>query len=139
MRNNSDLRQRVGRARLLLSDFEYALGRLRAALAKPEDEYIRDATIQRFEFTFELAWKSIQGVARLEGRDCSTPRAAFSLAWEAHWIEDEDLWLDMLEARNKTTHTYREKTAEEVFSALPGFVPALEYLLRSLTMRIPDL
>jgi nucleotidyltransferase substrate binding protein (TIGR01987 family) len=136
MRNNSDFRLRVERAGLLLSDFTRALERLEQALAKPEDEFLRDACIQRFEFTFELAWKGIQAVARLEGQECATPRAAFSLGWQAHWIEDEDLWLDMLDARNKTSHTYREKTAVEVYSAIPRFVPALQQLVRTLGARL---
>jgi len=45
---------------LRLSHFERALSRLEEALAKPEDPIVRDASIQRFEFTFEMAWKALQ-------------------------------------------------------------------------------
>ena len=103
------------RARLLLGDFQRAVTRLSDALGQPESEFIRDAAIQRFEFSFELSWKSIQGVARLEGQDCASPRAAFSTAWRNGWVNDEAAWLEMLDDRNKTSHTYRDAMAKEVF------------------------
>jgi nucleotidyltransferase substrate binding protein (TIGR01987 family) len=130
---------RVRRARLLLVDFEKALLRLGEALAQPENEFIRDAAIQRFEFSFELAWKSVQAAARLEGQDCASPRVAFSTAWRNGWIDDEAVWLDMLDARNKTTHTYREAVAREVFAGLPGHLPALRSLHRSLSTRLHEI
>jgi nucleotidyltransferase substrate binding protein (TIGR01987 family) len=136
MLNDSDLKSRLGNADLRVADLGQALKRLQEALLKPGDDFIRDAAIKRFEFCFELAWKSIQAVARLEGQDCATPRAAFSLAWQARWLEDEELWLDMLDAWNKTTHTYREATAKEVFSSIPRFLPALGSLLRMLQLRL---
>jgi nucleotidyltransferase substrate binding protein (TIGR01987 family) len=139
MLNDSDLKQRVERAGLLLEDFGRALERLKQALKQPEDEFIRDACIQRFEFCFELAWKSIQSIGRLEGQDCATPRAAFSLAWQAHWLHDEGLWLDMLDARNKTSHTYREKMAKDVYGTLPRFCPSFDRLLQALRSRLQPL
>ena len=64
--------QSVSRVQLLLR----ALDRLEAALARPEDDITRDACIQRFEFTFELAWKAIQRQARAEGLECVSPGSA---------------------------------------------------------------
>jgi len=51
---------------------ERALARLQEALAKPEDSIVRDAAIQRFEFTFEMAWRAIQAFAQAEGVACSS-------------------------------------------------------------------
>ena len=64
--------QPVSRVQLLLR----ALERLETALARPEDDITRDACIQRFEFTFELAWKAIQRQARAEGLECVSPGSA---------------------------------------------------------------
>lgn len=138
MPNGSDA-SRVERATLLLTDLENALGRLAAALKEPEGEFIRDAAIQRFEFCFELAWKSVQSVARLEGQECTSPRAAFSLAWRSGWASEEAAWLDMLDDRNKTTHTYREATAKEVFGNLPRHLPHLAQLHVALTTRVQEI
>lgn len=130
---------RSKRARLLLDDFHNALLRLAEALRQPANEFVRDAAIQRFEFSFELAWKAIQAAARLEGQDCASPRTAFSTAWRNGWIADEAAWLDMLEARNKTTHTYREAIAREVFGSLPRHLPHLTQLRESLAARLEQL
>jgi hypothetical protein len=49
--------------------FERALLRLEEALEKPEDAIVRDACVQRFEFTFEMAWRAVQAFATAEGLD----------------------------------------------------------------------
>lgn len=55
------------RFKLALDHFEKALARLHEVLAQPENEFIRDATIQRFEFTFEAAWKAMYRWLRARG------------------------------------------------------------------------
>ena len=76
--------------------FEQALRRLEEALAKPEDPIVRDACIQRFEFTFEMAWKAVQSYAltvpsipmtkRLPGqstRRCQGIRICWGTSWKS--------------------------------------------------------
>jgi nucleotidyltransferase substrate binding protein (TIGR01987 family) len=127
------------RANLVLADLDKELLRLDQALKQPESEFIRDAAIQRFEFCFELSWKSIQCAARLEGQDCSSPRTAFSLAWKNGWVSGEAAWLDMLDDRNKTSHTYREAIAREVFNNLVRYLPELRSLSEALVTRIREI
>jgi nucleotidyltransferase substrate binding protein (TIGR01987 family) len=127
------------KANLLLNDLEKALLRLDEALKQPENDFVRDAAIQRFEFCFELSWKSIQSAARLEGQDCTSPRTAFSTAWRDGWISDEVAWLDMLDERNKTSHTYREAMAKEVFDSLPRHLLHLNQLHQALVTRIREI
>lgn len=127
------------KAELLLGDLERALQRLADVLQQPEGEFIRDAAIQRFEFCFELAWKAIQAAARLEGQECASPRAAVATAWRNGWIGSEAAWLDMLDDRNKTSHTYREAVAREVFSALPRHLAPFGELHRALAARAAEI
>ena len=127
------------KANLLLNDLNKALLRLDEALKQPENDFVRDAAIQRFEFCFELAWKAIQAAARLEGQDCASPRAAFSTAWRDGWISNEIAWLDMLDERNKTSHTYREAMAKEVFDNLPRHLPHLNQLHQALVSRVREI
>ncbi len=112
-----------------------ALDRLRSALAQPKTEWTRDAAIQRFEFTFELAWKAVMHAAHDEGRECASPRQAFRLAFSLGWIADDSLWLDMLEDRNRTSHTYNEATAEAIYARLADYANALANLLQTLRSR----
>ena len=127
------------KADALLHDLGNALIRLAEALGQPENDFIRDAAIQRFEFCFELSWKLIQSVARLEGQDCPSPRMAVSVAWQNRWLTWETVWLDMLEERNRTSHTYHEAIAKEVFSNLPGYLPHLTALHAMLVKRIAEI
>lgn len=129
----------TSKAESLVTDFGAALSRFADVLDQPENEFIRDAAIQRFEFSFELAWKSVQAVARLEGQECPSPRMAISTAWRNNWIAAEDVFLDMLEERNRTTHTYRESMAKQVFANLPRYLPGLRLLQQSLSLRLAEL
>ncbi len=113
---------------LRLRSFRAALDRLDNALAQPQTEWTRDSAIQRFEFTFELAWKATAAAARTQGVEARSPREAFKRAFSLGWIGDEDVWLRMLDARNRTTHTYNEAVADEIFGRLAGFADAMRSL-----------
>jgi nucleotidyltransferase substrate binding protein (TIGR01987 family) len=106
-----------------------ALARLQEALARPEDPIVRDACIQRFEFTFEMAWRAIQERARVEGLDCVSPRDCFRTGFRLGLLGDDPRWLAMVEDRNRTTHLYDEETARKVYGALPGYAELLKGLL----------
>lgn len=116
-----------------LTAFETALARLADALRQVKTEWTRDAAIQRFEFTFELAWKTMMHAARTEGVDSgASPKQALKAALRLGWITDDELWLGMLKDRNMTTHTYKEQVAEDIFDRLPDYQRALSELLARL-------
>ena len=118
-----------GETKISLTAFESALARLREVLTYPKTEVVRDAAIQRFEFTFELAWKTAMRVAQKEGVECApSPRQVIKAALKQGWIADDKLWLKMLEDRNRTTHIYNEGLPEEIFAHLPGYQTALSGL-----------
>lgn len=66
--------------KFLSEDFNKALSRLKEALVLPETEINRDAAIQRFEFTFELAWKLMKTTNEILGTPCYSPRDCIRLA-----------------------------------------------------------
>ncbi|MCG9134735.1 nucleotidyltransferase substrate binding protein [Candidatus Poribacteria bacterium] len=101
------------------NSFEKALGRLRAAVKLAEQRKLSDleaqGLIQGFEYTHELAWKTLknfleaQGIVNLYGsRD--TTRSAFRNSL----IENGEVWMDMVDKRNLTSHTYDEEVAAQV-------------------------
>lgn len=86
-------------------------------------EYLRDATIQRFEFTIELFWKVLKKILAYEKIETSTPRDTLSKAYQYHLIQNEDVWLSMLDDRNNTSHAYKEKEAKIIFEHIKHYCP----------------
>lgn len=99
---------------------ERAVDRLTEALAQPETSMNRDASMQRFEFCFELAWKAIQECLREEGADCQSPKSCLREAYRLEWLMDETGWIAMLDDRNLTAHTYDETFARTFTNVWPG-------------------
>lgn len=100
--------------RNLLRLLEAALSRFEAALAQPVNEFVRDSSIQRFEFTFELFWKGLKAYAEESGLEAYSPRDSLRTAFQLGLIEEHSDWFQMLEDRNLTSHTYNEVTAERI-------------------------
>lgn len=119
-------------SRELLTDFQKELTRFQAALSSPDvTDVIKAGCIQYFEFTFELAWKTIRRVAEEEGlSDCNSPKSALKAAFSSGWIKTEDVWLDMLSSRNKMSHTYSAEDALAVYDKLPAYVEPLQELAK---------
>ena len=105
----------------LLATYERALKTLHEALALRKDTITRDAAIQRFEFCFELTWKVLKHFAEKEGLEVNSPKSALRAAFQLKWIQDDALWLQMLEDRNLTSHTYNEELAERIYESLSKY------------------
>ena len=101
-------------------DYHRALERLQSALRKEPDadDMYLDATIQRFEFCFELAWKLMKCVLNYEGIEVSSPRSSIREGWKQGMVADAENWLDMQEKRNLSSHTYNQATALEVYKLI---------------------
>jgi nucleotidyltransferase substrate binding protein (TIGR01987 family) len=122
---------------ILLDDFKNAQAQLKQALTLPvENDVIKAGCIQYFEFSFELAWKTIKRFAEEEGiADCNSPKSALKTAFAAGWIEEEEVWLGMLISRNKMAHTYSAADALDVFDKLPEYADALQRLIDCLSKK----
>jgi len=114
-----------------------ALDRLDEVLALPGEGPMIDATIQRFEFSFELFWKTLKRGLEEAGRSVSaTPTDVLSAAWQADWLdEDEDTWIGMLKDRNRTSHIYDEAGALEIYTRVPSYAPLMRRAFQSLCKR----
>lgn len=102
-----------------LANFIKALGKLHSFLVAPiADERDKAGIIQAFEYTFELAWKTIQKMTVVHGKQVGSARQAFQAAFELGWLEESSmgLWTSMIEDRNLTSHTYREEIADQVLA-----------------------
>ena len=115
-----------------------ALDRLDEALAVPPDAPLAvDGTVQRFEFTFELAWKTAKAALQDEGVATRTPREALREAMRAGWLDDEEAWLSMFDDRNLSSHVYSEEVAAEIYARVRTNAPALRALYDRLRASAP--
>jgi nucleotidyltransferase substrate binding protein (TIGR01987 family) len=91
---------------------------------------IREGFIQRFEITFDLAWKTVNDYLRYLGHTVQpSPRSIIKEAFAAKVIADGQAFIDMLEARNEMSHRYDENTFNKVFQRIKDeFYPALKKL-----------
>jgi nucleotidyltransferase substrate binding protein (TIGR01987 family) len=113
-----------------LADFTQALRVLDEALRIEHPSLLeQDGMIQRFEFCFELAWKTLKLALEAQGElEVKSPKAALTRGLVQGWIQDEARWLAILRYRNLSTHTYDEALAAELISHLPGFLEAMQAL-----------
>jgi len=111
--------------------FQTALQRLMEALELPPNPIHRDSAILRFELVFETAWKLCQTLAREQGFEANSPKAAFQAGFKAGWITEEVLWNEILLWRNQAIHVYQEALAERLYQQLPQFAAAFRQLERS--------
>ena len=83
------------------------------------DEMVKEGLIQRFEYTHELAWKVMKDYAEYQGvTTISGSRDAIREALQMNLIDSGEVWMDMMLSRNKTSHTYNEETANEIYNKI---------------------
>jgi len=134
-----------------LSNYEKALKKLSQAIeyinhhisgeSEPADEadpslvlneIIREGLIQRFEYTHELAWNVMKDYVVYQGNvNVGGSRDATREAFQLQLISEGEVWMDMIGSRNKSSHTYNEETANEIYSKiLHDYYPAFLKFLK---------
>jgi nucleotidyltransferase substrate binding protein (TIGR01987 family) len=106
-----------------------ALETLRAALREPKTPLNRDASIQRFEYTYEAVWKAAQLYLRVgEKLSLASPAAVTRACFQSALLSEEEgrMAMDMLRDRNLTVHTYNEELADQIYSRLPSYAVLME-------------
>ena len=115
-----------------------AITRLAEVLQKPnieQDQLLQDAAIQRFEFCIELYWKVLKKFLAYEKIMTNTPREVLQQAYQSKLINDEKLWLTMMDDRNKNSHVYKEEVAQQVFLNLRQYLPVMQQTYHALKQR----
>lgn len=112
-----------------------ALSRLREVVVMPVSDVVRDSTIQRFEFTYELAWKTLKSYLQSEGVDARTPKTVLQEAFQLGLIANADGWSKALEWRNLMSHTYDLSRANGAYAFIREDMFAL---FEALLDRLPE-
>ena len=103
-------------------NFGRAFVRLRSGIERLQEDdvedMLREGLIQRFEVTWELAWKTLKDylVFKKVTLDKVTTAEVIRVAFEAKYIQDGQDWMDALDARNKMSHVYSQEAFEQVIS-----------------------
>lgn len=133
--------------KLDLSSLKSATASLQRGIERSQrdtnDEEVRDAVIQRFEYTYELCWKMLR---RHLGLTSPSPAAIDQLSFKELMREaiqqglttDFDAWLEYRNQRNITTHTYNRQKAQSVYDSALRFHEHAKSLLRELERRNAD-
>ena len=121
-----------------LEDARHALKTLQEALDEDYTILVRDASIQRFEYTVEAVWKCLQVYLReRDGIECYSPKSCLREAGASGLLKEEDVVtaLEMVDDRNLTAHTYHEELAEKIFRRLSSYSRIMEELVAAMGTR----
>ena len=121
----------MGKLNQRLATLEAALATLEEIHQHQPSVVVRDATIQRFEYTTEAAWKALKHyLLEHEGIDCNTPKGCIRKAFQADLLTEEETesFLQMINDRNLTSHAYVPEVAEKIASAIPRYTELLKKL-----------
>ena len=112
--------EKMDRWKERLKSYSKALLQLESALQQKQFSALeKDGVIKRFEFTFELAWKTLQDKLYDEGYlTTKGPKPVIKQAFNNGMITDGQAWMDMLTDRNNSTHLYDESTAVSIFDRI---------------------
>ncbi len=97
------------------ANFQKATNQLTEFINKGElNKFEVQGLIQCFEYTFELAWKTMKDYLEYQGFIVKSPRQTIKTAFQVELIKDGHTWIDALEKRKLMAHTYDEQIAKEV-------------------------
>jgi nucleotidyltransferase substrate binding protein (TIGR01987 family) len=124
------------------ANYQKALSQLRKFVDKGGlSDLEKQGLIKAFEYTFELAWNTIKDFLTYRGQagEMYGSRDAIRRGFATGLISDGEGWMDMLQSRNRTSHTYNEETAEEIsYAVLTRYYPLFNELRDKLSLLLHD-
>lgn len=103
----------------------------------PQNLLERDGSIQRFEFTFEMSWKTLGKVLQADQPLVdNSVKGILREGARQHFITDVEKWFEFQSARNRTSHTYDPKVADQVFAVAKELPPYVRELIKKLELHL---
>lgn len=123
---------------LKLQEFKKALDTLKEALDMFDSNNIlvRDATIKRFEYSYELCWKTAKVFLKEQkGDPVIAPKECFKTLGKHGFLspEEVELSLNMVDDRNETTHAYGEKFIKELYPRIKEYYQLMDKIYKSIS------
>ncbi|WP_026947434.1 nucleotidyltransferase substrate binding protein [Algoriphagus marincola] len=98
----------------------------------------KEGIIQRFEYTLELGWKTLKDKMEFDGLilDRISPKVVVKEAFQAKYIDQVEVWLEMINDRNLLSHSYDLETFESVIPEIQSvYTPLLASLVKNLSKK----
>lgn len=115
------------------SDLIKATARLEEALDEKISDLAIDGVLHRFEFTFELAWKTMKDYLEYQGisEKIGSPREIIKQSFSIGLVDNGEIWLKMMLARNTLSHLYDEETSREIYDDIKEiYIPEIKKLIQ---------
>ncbi len=119
--------------KILLTHYEWSLRRLEEILKEEKSDYFRDAALERFGFTYDLAIKCLDAVRRERDEEPLEPGKLWLWAGEMGWGPGEDEATDLVESYNKVKLPNKGGAGDAVFAKLNGYYAVFENLMKKLS------
>lgn len=126
-----------------LYNFKRALDRFGEAIEQREEleqrgygDIVLDLCTKRFEFTFEMSWKAIKRGLDYLGIEAAYPKACFKEAYAIGLISDQNIWIDMIEQRNLSSHVYNQDEVRGLLSKLETYRNHFDALYQALLNKL---
>ena len=118
---------------ILLKKFRQAFKTLKEGVLSSQDQLQKDGVIKRFEYTYELLWKTLKAVLEEKNREAGSPAECLEESLQQGWLKDEHVYKRMLKDRNSTVHGYDQEVADQIFRRIrKEYVRAFEKAIQSL-------
>lgn len=115
------------------SNLIYAVNRLKKALNEPEEDIAIDCAFHRYKITFELAWKTLKDYLEYLGISSNTgsPREVLKESYAHNLIDNGDIWINMMLARNSLSHLYDEEESRKIYNDIKNkYIFEIEKLVK---------
>jgi len=120
------------RLKLKLNDAQKALATLKEISKEPYSIIIRDATIKRFEYTFDTLWKFLKEYLKIQkGVIVNFPKDCFREILPLGICSEDEvrMLLEMTDSRNETVHTYKQEVANKIYPKIKGYAELMDKVL----------
>jgi nucleotidyltransferase substrate binding protein (TIGR01987 family) len=118
--------------KIVITPLVDAFKTFREGFEEAETRLEKDGVIQRFEYCYELTWKTLKKILEYKGITVRNPRDTFREAAYQGLINDTELWFNVVEKRNLTVHTYKEAIVLELDEMIEKVINEMGNLINKL-------
>ena len=121
---------------IILPHLNWSLARLKEAIEKEDTDYYREAALQRFSLTYEVALKAIRAFAEQEGKSFSSDESCFQWIEEKQWVKKISDWESVINNYNKIKNSSEEKSTDNTYKQLRNYYPLFYDMSMSMTLEL---